>query len=595
MIVLKGMWWENAFSYGKGPNYIDFNKHQITQLLGKNGHGKSSIALMLEEVLFNSNSKNVKRSDILNRYSNAKSYSITLDFSKDGDDYSIITNRGASQTVKLYKNKEDISAHTSTATYKLIKDILGLDSKAFSQIVYQSSAYSLEFLTATDTNRKKFLIDLLDLSNYSKYGDVFKSVLKEVNSELDSVTTKLNTINTWLNKLEDQDLVKRELQEVPEPLRDNMSLISEYNSQLNNAEFNNKRIIQNNKYKEILYSFVLHPVDRPTSNLLDIKVKLAGIQNDILKAKAGLKETIATKCDKCGQPIDASHKIALQKEAQKEVDRLLPIFSALKIEQDEATKAWDSYNASVAAQQEYEKYYALIDKNLQSELFNKTDIERSIKELKAELDIRNNLIAKVTKHNTEVIAHNTKVDVVLSQMGSMKADKGKYQVEYDRLTKRVANLQVLVKTFSTSGLVAYKIECLVKDLESLTNEYLANMSDGRFQLYFTINSSDKLNVVIVDNGRDVDIQSLSMGERSRVNISTLLAIRKLMQSLSNSRINLLILDETIESVDPEGKERLIEVLSEEEYLNTIIVSHGYTHPLLAKVTVVKENNISRIE
>jgi DNA repair exonuclease SbcCD ATPase subunit len=86
-----------------------------------------------------------------------------------------------------------------------------------------------------------------------------------------------------------------------------------------------------------------------------------------------------------------------------------------------------------------------------------------------------------------------------------------------------------------------------------------------------------------------------MGERSRVNVSTLLAIRKLMQSLSNSRINLLILDETIESLDPEGKERLIEVLSEEEHLNTIIVSHGYTHPLLSKVTVVKENNISRIE
>jgi DNA repair exonuclease SbcCD ATPase subunit len=595
MIVLKGMWWENAFSYGKGLNYIAFDKNQITQLLGKNGHGKSSIALLLEEILFNTNSKNVKKSDILNRYTNAKSYNISLDFSKDGDDYSITTNRGSTQTVKLYKNKEDISAHTSTATYKLIKDIIGLDSKTFSQIVYQSSANSLEFLTATDTNRKKFLIDLLDLSNYSKYGEVFKSILKEVNTELDTVTTKLNTINTWLNKLEDQDLVKRELQEVPEPLRDNMSLISEYSSQLNNIEFNNKRIIQNNKYKEILYSFVLHPVDRPTSNLLDIKVKLAGIQNELIKVNSAVKGTIATKCDKCGQPIDASHKIALQEEAKKEADRLLPIYSGLRIEQEEATKAWDSYNASVAAQQEYEKYYALIDKNLQTELFSKTDIERNIKELKTELDIRNNLISKITKSNTEVIAHNTKVDVVLGQMDSMKADRVKYQAEYDRLSKRVANLQVLVKTFSTSGLVSYKIECLVKDLESLTNEYLANMSDGRFQLYFTVNSSDKLNVVIVDNGRDVDIQSLSMGERSRVNVSTLLAIRKLMQSLSNSRINLLILDETIESLDPEGKERLIEVLSEEEYLNTIIVSHGYTHPLLSKVTVVKENNMSRIE
>jgi DNA repair exonuclease SbcCD ATPase subunit len=78
-------------------------------------------------------------------------------------------------------------------------------------------------------------------------------------------------------------------------------------------------------------------------------------------------------------------------------------------------------------------------------------------------------------------------------------------------------------------------------------------------------------------------------------VATLLAIRKLMQSLSNSRINLLILDETVESLDTEGKERLIEVLLKEDYLNTILVSHGFSHPLLEKINIVKTDNISRIE
>jgi ABC-type molybdenum transport system ATPase subunit/photorepair protein PhrA len=68
-----------------------------------------------------------------------------------------------------------------------------------------------------------------------------------------------------------------------------------------------------------------------------------------------------------------------------------------------------------------------------------------------------------------------------------------------------------------------------------------------------------------------------------------------MQSLSNSRINLLILDETVESLDAEGKERLIETLLEEEHLNTVLVSHGFSHPLLEKINIIKENNISRIE
>jgi ABC-type molybdenum transport system ATPase subunit/photorepair protein PhrA len=68
-----------------------------------------------------------------------------------------------------------------------------------------------------------------------------------------------------------------------------------------------------------------------------------------------------------------------------------------------------------------------------------------------------------------------------------------------------------------------------------------------------------------------------------------------MQSISNSRINLLILDETIEALDVDGKERLIETLIKESDLNTFLVSHGFTHPLLEKVYVVKQNNISHIE
>ena len=97
------------------------------------------------------------------------------------------------------------------------------------------------------------------------------------------------------------------------------------------------------------------------------------------------------------------------------------------------------------------------------------------------------------------------------------------------------------------------------------------------------------------NGYDIDINLLSNGERARVNISTLLAIRKIMQSLSKVRINLLILDETIENLDIDGKEKLIEILLNEEHLNTLLVSHGFTHPLLEKINIVKENNISRIE
>ena len=67
-----------------------------------------------------------------------------------------------------------------------------------------------------------------------------------------------------------------------------------------------------------------------------------------------------------------------------------------------------------------------------------------------------------------------------------------------------------------------------------------------------------------------------------------------MSSISKSRINILFLDEVINVLDEVGREKLVEVLLEEN-LNTYIVSHGWTHPLLDKVEVVKSGNISKLE
>ena len=129
MIILQKLKWDNCFSYGEG-NEIDLSKSTLTQLVGTNGVGKSSIPLILEEVLFNKNSKNVKKADIANRYI-GKGYDITLDFSVDNDLYSISVSRRATLKCKLTKNGDDISSHTASNTYKTLNEVLGIDFKLF--------------------------------------------------------------------------------------------------------------------------------------------------------------------------------------------------------------------------------------------------------------------------------------------------------------------------------------------------------------------------------------------------------------------------------------------------------------------------------
>jgi len=597
MITIKQLRWANAFSYGK-DNQIDFVAAPLTQLVGRNGHGKSSIALILEEVLFNKNSKGIKKADILNRHIKDKSYSIELDFNRDDVDYTIKSSRGTAQIVKLFKEGVDISAHTATATYKMIEDILGFDHKSFAQIVYQSNASSLEFLTAPDTARKKFLIEILNLGKYTKAAEVFKEVSTQLTKDIAGVQSQVNTVASWLNKYEKTDLTLKEIIASPELDTNLITEAAALDSSINSIESTNKKISQNNTYKQLQSKIKLLPIpQKPEEGIEGYQAEVAKLSKTVSDAQAFVikMKALHGTCPTCLSDIDEEKVAELieEKTTEAETAAVATMSYTQKIVEIKQQKiAWQEAQKS---QEDWEKYHALISTELPEVLLDKQTLQQQFTELQNSIAATKRKIVEAEQYNKEVTAHNTKVDLVSKQLVEMNQELEVYSGKLHELSERMSILNVLTKTFSTTGLVAYKIESLVKDLEDITNRYLVDLSDGRFQIGFKISASDKLNVVITDNGRDIEILALSGGEKARVNVATLLAIRKLMQTLSSSRINLLILDETVETLDTDGKEKLVEVLLHEEHLNTFLVSHGFSHPLLEKINVIKRNNISQIE
>lgn len=597
MIEFQLLEWGNAFSYGAN-NVIKLNDASLTQLIGKNGNGKSSIALILEEGLFNTNSKKIKKADIINRYVKETSYYIKVHFKRDSDTYCISTTRSPSSSiVVLTRNGSDISSHTATGTYQSVENILGFDHKTFSQIIYQSSVSSLEFLTATDTARKKFLIELLNLGRYTKASEVFKGLASDATKEAEAISTKLNTINTFVTKYKKEDLTERKIVLVPKEPSDLILQAELLQKDIANIATINKKISNNNTYRKVLEGLSPPPALGPKPSQEDLnaaKVSL-GSAEATLKSMTVSKAEPTRKCTSCGTMLDNHklhdmylHFLNTKPALDQEISSLKMLINALESEIANWNKAKEAAN-------EWEKYYALVDESIARELLDEASMTKEFRALKSQVLEITGQIEEARQANTKAAAHNSKVAVVKGQLADMEKELKELQEELIIVTEYLTNLNILVKSFSNTGLIAYKIECLVKDLESLTNEYLSVLAGGRFQLTFVVNSSDKLNVVITDNGNDIDILALSSGERARVNISTLLAIRKLMQTLSNSRTNLLFLDETVENLDAEGKEKLIEVLLAEESLNTFLISHGFSHPLLEKLNIVKENNISRIE
>ena len=304
-------------------------------------------------------------------------------------------------------------------------------------------------------------------------------------------------------------------------------------------------------------------------------------------------EKLGDVCPTCEQEVDAEFKNNLIEEEKKtlasmEFRRKSNIQIVDKIKRNNAL-----FDKKQKTQKEWEDLYRNIDSELQSELINKVELEDSIHEVGLKLTNAKKELERIAKENEKRTRNNTKIEIIQAQTDGFiqKLNTAKEVLEEQK--ELDSNLEILKKAFSTNGLLAYKIENLVKELEALTNTYLAELSDGRFTLEFIV-SNDKLNVQITDNENIVDILALSSGELARVNTATLIAIRKLMSSISKSRINILFLDEVINVLDDSGREKMVEVLLQED-LNTYVVSHGWTHPLLEKVEVVKEGNVSKLE
>ena len=250
MITLKQLQWNNCFSYGSN-NELILDDNTVTQIIGTNGTGKSSIPLIIEEALYNKNSKGIKKAEIPNRYI-GKGYNINLTFTKDDDVYVVSIDRKTSIKVKLEKNGEDISSHTATNTYKTIQEIIGVDFKTFSQLVYQSTNASLQFLTATDTNRKKFLIDLLHLENYVELFDIFKEAARVISIEINGIQAKLDTIEKWLsdNKLSDTNILP--MLDLPISSDETEKQFRQLSKELENISEKNKKISKNNQLLSLL-------------------------------------------------------------------------------------------------------------------------------------------------------------------------------------------------------------------------------------------------------------------------------------------------------------------------------------------------------
>lgn len=605
-VVLKRLTFSNMFSYGT-DNVLELNNTPITQLLASNGSGKSSLAIIIQELLYNKNIKGLKKSDILNRYSKAKNWEGKIEFSVDGVDYEVLSKRtGASTHVTLLKDGKDISEHKVLDTYKKIADIIGRDFETFSQLTYQSSIDSLEFLKATDTNRKKFLVNLFNFSRYLEIGDDLKSVQSAKEKELAAKTGEVKTVLDFIEKnILPERAFEKKIPQVDTSLYSEIEnlkqKLSEQKMLCDKIDRNNLRIQERDRLSFDVSATMPKLEPDTLEKIESIKSIISKLEGSLTKVQRDIKSLdTSDHCYACKQPIDNSKSKQLNDELSADIEQITKSINENKSELKLLLNVVANYEnlkrkfeLNQKAIDSFTNLSQLIDTKLPSNYPDYLAIQKQLQDAEKELAWQEKEHSDVRKHNDSVKIRNAKIDALVEQLRDFKARQELLNDDILKLQSEVANIAILRKAFSTSGIVAYKLENVAKQLEDNINHYLALLSDGQFQVIFRL-TGDKLNVVVVNNGEEVSIDSLSGGEFSRVQTSVLLAVRGTLSNIGGKSINLLFLDEITGVLDETGKERLFEVLQEEKDLNVFLISHDYSHPLIPRIEIIKDNNISSI-
>ncbi len=623
---------EGFLSYGNIKLQLE---DSLIQLLGDNGVGKTNLITVLTEALFSKNPRGYAKGELLNRSGKFKSATIYVKFlGKDGSTYVATTIRNKTTAkVSLTKDGVDISAHTAKGTFELIEEVLGMDYELFLQYTYQSSRFPTEFLLATPKARRDYLSNLLDLNTINEDIEKVAQATKEAKAKLDILNKETLKAAAALKALGDISL----LIDVDMPALECAiaDAKAEYDNLVNltaeharaSASLNSKiadRDKQVSALKRLVKPMpptmpVMPIVKKPRTNeLSDAKAEVADVMRRLGTVKSALADCKvalsklkkpAEFCYACGHALDNAKALEMFLDEQNrllELDKLrtnelanlqqaLPELQGIVADITTRAGHWEKYDKEVITFDIKSNAYAA---DIAKYAAQEQELKENISRLTCEIE---NIVLPPYSKQLETEAYNHYTGLLaelnnaafyktkLEKVADIKSTLDSLSKETAIYTTRQKDLETLSKALKE--ILAKTIEGGIKTIERVTNKYLTEFNSKAF-LRFSV-EEDKVSVGCLFDGEEVSISTLSTGQFSRVSISTLLALRELLGK--GNGLNFLMLDEVVGVLDNDGKEGLIDILTNMKGLSVFLVSHEWYHPMLSRLRVrYKPDGLSEI-
>ena len=162
-----------------------------------------------------------------------------------------------------------------------------------------------------------------------------------------------------------------------------------------------------------------------------------------------------------------------------------------------------------------------------------------------------------------------RVEGDLQRLEGQREEKAGLTEEERGAASRASVHDELALAFGPRGVQALLIETALPELEDDANDLLGRMTNGSMTLRLETqrqtqagNTIETLEVIISDIQGTRAYEMYSGGEAFRINFALRIALSKLLARRAGSEVPVLFIDEGFGSQDAEGRERLIEAISE---------------------------------
>jgi DNA repair exonuclease SbcCD ATPase subunit len=580
MIRIKDLTVKNFMSVGNQTQAVDFNKQQLTLVLGenldqggddtgsRNGTGKTTIINALSYALFGQALTNIKRNNLINK-TNGKGMLVTLHFEKDGLDYRI--ERGRSPNVlKFYINDQeqeldDLSQGDSRKTQEDINNLLNMSHDMFKHIVALNT-YTEPFLSMRANDQRAIIEQLLGITILTEKADSLKEQIKQTKDAITEETAKINAIQSANEKIQStiENLEKTQRAWQAKKRQDEEKLQSAID-QLEHldidAELDAHEKLQN--WTEL--NNAINALNKEKSTL---ESALLRATKSVEKAEKDIADLDDATCYTCGQELHADKKEEILTRKNKELSDALAYQTEVADKLEEVIKGLsDIGNINGRPNTFYDTAKEAYDHRN-----NVDSLKQTLENKKQEVDPYQTQIDDLTQTALQ--------DINWSPVNDLNS----YKEHQDFLLKLLTNKDSFIRKKIIDQNLAYLNNRLTYYLDKLGLPH---------QVVF----QNDLAVEITQLGQDLDFDNLSRGERNRLILGMSFAFRDVWESLYQN-INLMFIDELIDSgMDTAGVENALGVLKKmgrERDKNVFLISHK--DELVGRVNhvmkVIKENGFT---